>query len=317
MPKQEDVIVETFNNADIAPLTKKAYINRLMLIDPSYGTSGILFFTKTDDILEKLSNRSVNAKKATIASILSLFKHYDYGKVSKKTKNEVLKAWKIYKNELTNVNNDISSKSNVLSEKDKNNWVSKEDITKKFNSYTRKYRKIIKKKPKELTDDEYKTLLEYVILSLYTLTQPRRERDYFLMFVNNDELNTLDLEKQQFIFREYKDKKALGEQIIDIPDKLFKIIKEYMRITLDRFQIDKDKPIKFLVKPSGYFILRGDIGKYLTDIFGKNVGATSMRRTYVTEKYGKDEDEMKKDALKMGTSSNQIKNHYIKKNAPE
>ena len=311
MPKQKNVIYETFGKANISPRTKNAYIKRLLLIDPTGGTSGIDFFTNTDDILKRLSDRSINAKKATIASILSLFKYY--GKSTKK----IEKAKEVYKSELTDVNNEINSKSNELSEKDKDNWVSKEDIIKKFNSYTRKYRKIIKKNPKELTDDEYKTLLEYVILSLYTLTAPRRERDYFLMFINNDELNTLDLEKQQFVFREYKDKKALGEQIIDIPDKLFTIIKEYVRIMLDRFQVDKDKPVKFLVKPSGYFILRGDIAKYLTDIFGKNVGATSMRRTFATEKYGKDEKEMNDDALKMGTSSTQIKNHYIKKNAPD
>lgn len=311
MPKQKNVITETFNNADISSRSKIAYTNRLMLIDPSGGTSGIDYFTDTNNILEKLAGKSVNTKKSTLASILSLFKYY--GKTSKK----INKARDIYKSELIDVNTKIYSKSNELSEEKKDNWVSKEDITKKLNSYGRRYKNIIKKDPKKLTDDEYKTLLEYVILSLYTMTPPRRDRDYFLMFINSDKYNELDMEKQQFVFRDYKDMKALGDQIIDIPDKLFKVIKEYVRITSDRFQIDEDKPVKFLVKPSGRFILRGDIRKYLSNVFERNVGATSLRRTFATEKYKNKTDEMKSDSYQMGTSSYQLKNFYIKENAPE
>jgi integrase len=311
MTKQKNVIVEVFAKTDLSQQSKNAYINRLAAIDPSGGTSGINYFTDTDTILNKLSNMSDNAKKGTIAAILSLFKYYG------KTSGKIDKARGVYKSELMNINTKIQSKSNELSESGKENWVSREDVTKKLNSYGRKFRKIIKKEPKELTDDEYKTLLEYVILSLYTMNPPRRERDYFLMFINSNKFNELDMEKQQFIFRDYKDMKALGEQIIDIPNKLFNVIKEYVRITSDRFQIDEDKPIKFLVKPSGRFILRGDIRKYLSNVFGKNVGATSLRRTFATVKYKNKTDQMKQDAYEMGTSSYQMKNHYIKNNVDD
>jgi integrase len=314
MSKQKNVIYDTFKNADLSSRTKIAYINRLMLIDPNKGTAGINYFTDSDEVMSELSNMSINSKKGTLAAILSLFKYYN------KTTKKITKAQTVYKNELTKINKKISSESNILSLENKDNWVSKEEIKSKLNSYGRKFRKLIKTEPKMLTNDEYKTILEYVILCLYTMTAPRRERDYYLMLISNENLdnddnpyNMLDLEKKQFIFRDFKDKKALGTQIIDIPDKLFKIIKDYVDIVQERFQIKDDKLVKFLVKPTGRFILRGDIRTYLSNVFGKKVGATSMRRTFATEKYG----DLKKDANDMGTSVSQIRNHYIKENVDD
>ena len=307
MPK--NVIYDTFNKADIAQLSKDAYISKIVALNSSPTVNNLNFLTKTDDILEKISKGTINQKKASLAAILSLIKYYD------KASPKLEKAKGVYQKELTNINTKINSESNMLSEDKRKNWVTKEDVDKKMVSLRRKYNKIIKIDPKEITDDQYQSLLEYVVLSLYTLTPPRREQDYFIMFINSENLNSLDIENKKFIFREFKDKKALGTQIIDIPPKLFSIIENYVKINADRFRGEEEEESKkFLIKPSGSFVLRGDIRRILTNIFKKPVGTTHFRRLYATDTYRPLVEKMKSDAEKMGTSVDQLNRHYIKNN---
>jgi hypothetical protein len=307
MPR--NVIYDTFNNADIAQLSKDAYIPKIVALNPSPVVNNLNFLIKTDEILEKISKGTINQKKASLAAILSLIKYY------KKTSPGLNKAKLVYQKELTNINSKINSESNMLSDDKRKNWVTKEEVDKKMRSLRRKYNKIIKKEPKEITDEQYKSLLDYVVLSLYTLTPPRREQDYFMMFVDSDKLNSFDKENKKFIFREYKDKRALGTQIIDIPPKLYDIIENYVNINIERFKGENDdEALKFLIKPSGAFVLRGDIRRILTDIFNRPTGTTHFRRLYATDTYKPVVDKMKSDAEKMGTSVDQLNRHYIKKN---
>ena len=60
------------------------------------------------------------------------------------------------------------------------------------------------------TKEDFNNLLNYVVLSLYTLHKPRRNIDYTSMKISNDtsndELNYLDMKRQIFIFNNYKTK---------------------------------------------------------------------------------------------------------------
>ena len=72
--------------------------------------------------------------------------------------------------------------------------------------YIKSYHWKLLKKVK--TKEDYNNLLNYMVLSLYTLHKPRRNIDYTLMKISNDisndEFNYLDLKRQIFIFNLYR-----------------------------------------------------------------------------------------------------------------
>jgi integrase len=298
--------------------TKETYYKKLRDLEPN--PTNLNFLSDVERILSKFESGSMHVRKSYLSAICAMLKYYD-GKKTKKLE----KAYIQYRKLLSDINGDISKTTNVLSNDKKENWISKDDITSKQRLYKRRFNKIMNKDYKDISDDEYDTVLEYLILSLYTQTPPRRDKDYFLMFVNTDieDLNSLDTKNKQFIFREYKDKRALGVQIIPIPKDLYDIIQKYLNLVKSRFKnkdgeaLNEDAPIKFLVKSSGKFILRGDIRLILSRIFGKKVGVNSMRRTYATEEFKPTMDKMKKSAHYMGTSVREVRTNYIKENAPK
>ena len=82
------------------------------------------------------------------------------------------------------------------------NWLSNDYIDKISNDLKSKVVKKVRNK------EEYNNLLNYVVLLLYTLHPPRRNIDYSLMKISNnmndDKFNYLDMDKEQFIFNNYK-----------------------------------------------------------------------------------------------------------------
>ena len=71
-------------------------------------------------------------------------------------------------------------------------------------------------------------MLNYLILSLYTLHAPRRNIDYSLMKLSNDmkgdKFNYLDMDKKQFIFNNYKTQGTYNSVVVNIEDELMKEI---------------------------------------------------------------------------------------------
>jgi hypothetical protein len=53
--------------------------------------------------------------------------------------------------------------------------------------------------------------------------------------------------------------------------------------------------------------------RLLNKIFGKNIGCSLLRSIFLTDKYGAVQEELKKDADAMGTSTQTAENIYIKK----
>ena len=71
-------------------------------------------------------------------------------------------------------------------------------------------------------------LLNYMILSLYTIHAPRRNIDYSLMKISNnmsdDKFKYLDMDKQQFTFNNYKTQGTYNSVVVNIEDKLMQVI---------------------------------------------------------------------------------------------
>ena len=70
---------------------------------------------------------------------------------------------------------------------------------------------------------------------------------------------------------------------------------------------------QFLVSFNGEpYLQTNSITRILNKIFNAKVGASMLRKLYLTNKYGDTLDELKTDVAQMGTSVDVAKNNYIK-----
>jgi hypothetical protein len=209
------------------------------------------------------------------------------------------------------------AKKNEKTPTQKDNWISWADVEKKKRELVEDVEKF--KDAKELKVREYETLLQLLVLSLYTDVAPRRNQDYLDMYIVKKhtakmptDKNYLDVSAKKFIFNKYKTAKKYGPQTEEIPATLWERVELY----LTRHPTWKGKgtaPIKFLVTSKGEGIVAlNAITRILNKIFDKKIGATMLRHIYLSDKFGDTLEDMKKTATGMGHSIN-VQRAYIKK----
>lgn len=247
---------------------------------------------------EKLKDRSNNTKKNYYASIVKLLRFTD----EKELIEEYVKLMKEFI--------DKTKPSEEYNDKQRKNLMTREQI------------EVIRKNLiKGITDFysrlNYDILLDYVVLSLYTLQPPRRN-EYWTMKIttNADDVNDKDNyvlwtpKRKQFIFQDYKTSNKYGREVVDINKELQEVITLYLKYRSKFALKDNDN---FLVKYGNLnFDNSNDITRRLNRVLGKKIGASMLRHIYLSEKYGKVINEMEKDAELMAHSTTMQK-EYIKK----
>jgi len=165
-----------------------------------------------------------------------------------------------------------------------------------------------------ITELEYAKLLNFMVLSLYVKTAPRRNEDYTRMYISTDGTgvedttkNWLDVKNGNFIFNQFKTSKKYPSQKIAIPEELLEVIQLYLKYY--------PKPIetgdKFLVFANGAPLESINIiTRILNKVFGKSVGCSMLRHSYLTSKYGSVNAEKEKDAERMGHSV-EMQSQYV------
>jgi len=295
-----------FKEIPLSDKTKAVYIGNLSYLINKKEIKNLNFLSDPEKIFEKLTSKSLITKRNYLISIckaLSLIKRTP----------KLESTYLIYKKQLLELNGKI--KSNTASSTTVKNWLSLKEINIQLNKYKKLFQKLNEKKI--LNSNEYDCLINGLVLFLYTLIPPRRTNDYQSMLVinntdglSNTDSNLLVLDEKQFIFKNYKTKKIYGDQIIDIPTDLLKYILIYLK-----FYPNKIGHSQLFLKQNGNSYQSNDfIHSRLSSVFNKNIGSTQMRRVYLTSKYKPRQDELKKDALEMGTSPSVINSNYIKQN---
>ena len=197
------------------------------------------------------------------------------------------------------------------SERQEKNWMSWESIQEVKKELEKKVAEI--KPKKQITAQDFDTLLEAVVLALYTDIPPRRNQDYQVMMVskkygdkNVADVNWLDLTGKKFVFNVYKPAKTHGQQSVAIPDSLMELLKVYLK----HHPGAGNKDFRFLVYSDGSPLTAVNaITRILNRVFGKNVGTTMLRHIYLSDKY--DIKEMKEDAEAMGHTL-EVQKEYMK-----
>ena len=170
------------------------------------------------------------------------------------------------------------------------------------------------------TKDDYNILLNYMVLSLYTLHAPRRNIDYSLMKISNnmndDKFNYIDIDKKQFIFNNYKTQGKYNSVVVNIEDELMQVIALYLSNHPEKSKFLKNKTynIHFLKTFYNEDIIKSqDITRLLNTVFGKSIGSSMLRNMYLSNKYSNIIENLKKYTTDMGTSVDIALSTYIKK----
>jgi len=270
-----------------------------------------LAFLSKADILEKIEQMKPNTQRTYLISIVSALK----GRSEPKFKKLYSKYYELMMN-LNKKLKDNTEKTETVKE----NWLTQDEVMSKQKDLSAIVDEIAEKR--RITEDEYNRLLALVELSLYTLQQPRRNKDYTQMKVvkqvpeEDKAFNYLDTTKWVWVFNNYKTQKKYNRQTLPIPDDLKEILKVYLK------HHPKAKEIKakgasaepFLVKYDGTAISTSpEMTRSLNKIFGKHVGCSMLRAIYLTDKYGKTLEDLKADVSNMGTSAEVAETNYIKR----
>jgi hypothetical protein len=209
--------------------------------------------------------------------------------------------------------NDETSKSE-LTDKLENSAINQEEIDELVEKLRHTAELLFKKKSPRLAD--LMDIQNYIIMSLYYgHIVPRRSTDYVDMKYQNydkDKDNYIDLKKNKLVFNKYKTaqkmgKELKGEQTLDIPPALKKILTKWISII--------PKEIDNLLFNTNLEPLSNvTLNQRLNALFGGKKGVNALRHFYLTSKYKQlmiANEEMGDTMEAMGSSAQQAKT-YVK-----
>ena len=284
----------------ISDSSKKLYTRILMKLNNDQPITNFNFLKDPKSTLNMIKEYKPTTQRSYIIAICTVLKNSKHQELYNK-----------YFEILSNFNNQLKVRTDK-SEKQEKNWLSNDNIDKISNELKSKVVKKVRNK------EEYNTLLNYMVLSLYTLHPPRRNIDYSLMKISNnmsdDMFNYLDMDKEQFIFNNYKTQGKYNSVIVPIENELMKVISLYLNNHPEKSKLkNKNYNVHFLKSFYNEDIKASqEITRILNKIFGKNIGSSMLRNMYLTNKYGDMVEELKDDTKSMSTSVGVALNNYIK-----
>lgn len=315
-------VIGDLKEKGLAETSIALYVRSLEKLNGGKPFTSFAFLTKMPSIMAQIGQYKPNTQRSILIAIVSVLNAVKgLPKAVSKYTNKYYETLKAVKRGV-----DAIEATGEKSENQKENWVSWEDVESKMAEVSAAAESATSNSFSDLN-----RLLDAVILGLYVYIPPRRNKDYIdMVVVKNAEQapadsNALDLNKSQFVFRNYKTASTYGTQVIDIPKELMDLIGKYLLLRGDATDLlqplttNKKKAVAqrvisvpFLLQPSGRPFNVNGITRVLNRIFGKKVGSSLLRHIYLTGKYGKVLEEQKKDAEAMANSVDMQNKTYIK-----
>lgn len=277
-------------NKTRAPVTTGAYIRRLKTLNDNKPFSSMKFLMNTTAMIEKIETTglSLNTKTSyltAIVAVLSTFPKYS-------------KVYKVYQSKMIENANKIKEaySKNEKTDKQKESCIELSEVIK-------------------IRDELDKDSIEYLLLSLYTMCAPRRNKDYAEMVIVFDEPAELNKEKnyyvasdQQFIFNIYKTAKQYGSQKIDVPPELVDVLDKWIL----NHPLNEQEEFPLLVIKGKRINSVNGITRILNNVFDKNIGSSALRHIFLNDKFGDSLEERKKIANQMAHSVSTQQQYIVK-----
>ena len=303
------------NGRPLADSSINLYIRNLEKLNDNIPIRNLKFLEDIDEVKNKLSNYKPNTYRNFLISIVSALS------VVKNENKKNKKLYDDYYKMMMDINKQLKEEPmGQMSETQKENWVTMEEIKKVLNELENKVNKF--KDYKEIGLTQYNVLLDYVILSIYILIQPRRNADYQKMNIIkgpvpiDSSVNYYDADNGIFIFNCFKTSKTKGQQEKEIPDDLKNILDIYLKHhpLYKKVKQNKTVNVPFLVHFDGEpFKHANSITLILNRMFSpKKVGSSLLRHIYLSEKYGDILKSQIEDAEAMAHSVDTQRSSYIK-----
>lgn len=289
MPRYEEDLKTNLGKTRMA-ITVGQYIRRLRVLNDGEPLASMKFLMDFNAISKKIDDMGKATSTKTsyltaICAVLSMYPKYS-------------KLYKQYVDKTTGLNKGLQDQleSNLRNEKQEESIVPMKEVVKVRDALKAE---IAKGPP--LWD----TYLSYLCLCLYTLIQPRRNKDYSEMFFVFDEPKTLDASKNYyilstdtFIFNNYKTSHFKGEQRVKVSPELADVLERYIEYYMLVIPMDKKETAHpLLVLANGKRINpTNGITRILNKALGKNIGSSALRHIFLSNKYGDVLKEMKADA---------------------
>ena len=303
MTKFMTKLENTLMSEGLTQNTAEQYVKRLVNVNKGQTYTSLTFLRKTKEVMDYLKERDYTA--SSMESFVAMFVSI-LGKVGGKLNDKAKKEY-----EAILVKPDeyfVKRERGIKTPNQEKSWIEKEAFD-KYVEQTQQAGETASRKRKNFTTKDYDAILDWFIVSLYTLLPPRRNKDYMLMKLNGDG-NVLDIKNNKMIFRDYKTAGKYGEQITDLTD-----YPEFMRVLKKYLPQRNDESEYLLTFHDGkHFSQTNSMTRRLNKIFGGNkVSSTAIRSMYLTTKYGGEQNkEMIKDADMMAHGIQAQQTTYIK-----
>jgi len=287
---------------ELADGTAKLYLTKLKKLNKNKDFTSLSFLKDTKSIKELIDGlENKNTKKSYITSVVSVL-----NQINTKQYNSTNRFYKAFLNEQKDYFNSLDPHEKTQTQLD--NWIEWTDVLKIHKDLETDALKIT---PDELAKSRQakQILHDYTLLSLYVMTPPRRNADYYLMRLDtdkktDDKFNYYSTKDGKFYFNVFKTSKY-GKEKFEVSTGLKRVLDRYIEL--------------MNIKDNDFILFNNDtkrtsgssMTKTLNRIFGKRVGASMLRHSYITEKYGKVNDEMVRDAEMMAHSLS-TQRDYIK-----
>jgi len=302
---------ELMDTRKVAESTSNAYIKSLYALNGKKAFKNLTFLKNTEQMDKVISEYAESTQRALLATIVSVLGLH-------KEKTGFKKVYQHYYDAMMEKSKEArETETSEKTVKQKENWISWEDIEKRKEALLEGVRAFANKKSIDST--QYDTLLQFFVLALYTDVPPRRNQDYLDMYIVkkwNDSMpkdkNYLDIAGKQLVYEKYKTAKKYATQKQDIPDSLWSAIQLFFKFhpLWKGATKRKSEPVKLLVGADGTPLTAVNaITRLLNKVFQKKVGSSMLRHIFLTDKYKDTLEEMKKDSEAMGHSIGQQKEY--------
>ena len=292
-------IEELFKCKDLTQSSLDSYKAKLNKLNDNKPIKNLNFLNNIENIKDKIKHFKKNTIRNYFIAICSILKCYLTNNKTKKIET----LYNEYSKILDNYNNELRDQT-AITDTEKENWINKNQLDEVYNDLKSNHK------------NNKQSFQDYLLLSLYYLQPPRRNRDYQLLKIStkyndmlSNEFNYLDMKKKKFIFNNYKTAKKYNKQEVDINDELYQILLSYLKY----FKLKDGDFLLNNIKNNQPYTNTNAITLLLNRIFKKKIGASLLRKLYLTEKYGDNAEELKKDMTAMGSSVDVATHNYIKK----
>jgi hypothetical protein len=265
--------------------TIKQYERQLKTLQNIFDTDNFDFIDDIEKVKSALSDKHFTTQRNFYNSIIVLL--------------NALNKEKTLIDKYTEIRDELNQQylkqqqSGKITEKQKPNFVSKDEILNMVQTMEKNIKKNKLKSKKDLTTDDIVLLTEYTLFN-FLIHLPTRNDMAGMKYINKtmynkitteDKTNYLvkDKSKMFIVLNDYKTKGTFGRKILDVPKSLEKVLKMFIKTT------QKDFGDVLFVNTRGEAISRNGISQFLLKTsqkyLDKNISTTMMRKIIFSNEF--------------------------------